>query len=186
MSILLLPTGTNHAVLQDLNVEDAKAMIDLRSRQIVQDPSRRIRHFHQVAENFQQFDLGDTSHLVDGEEGVAEDLSSSNFPGVRGRRAVYFDVNTGTLLVGTLIVYNDRHATSGFADPGIVQTVQSLERDADEDVPTLRDVLDTGDIEDACEGHILTIRIDHAPALESPEQLAAYLLRQIASATESC
>lgn len=106
---------------------------------------------------------GNPDDIAAAEQKIAQQLSISRVPRQSGTRAVFVDLKSGILLVGTTVLYNERNATTGVADDSLLHKVDLIQtllglnvRSTDEDED---DEEDDGALHDAQGLDTVTLRI---------------------------
>jgi hypothetical protein len=142
MSLLLLPnTPQTPIVIAGVSAEQAKSFIESFQVDILRQSEgpNATRIARQALPNlftpgalyaFDTTPYGlDDIEEFDGldENDIAHILFNSEFPGVRGERAVFVDEATNTILIGTTVVFNERRFTVGFDDPTLTERLSTAQ-----------------------------------------------------------
>ena len=148
MSQLFIPAGPQGAQhnLHGITAAKARFYIEDFQRDLTMDSNRQGREAYphlssdgadvleyafDSDEAFERFaealaSVDDLMDLDDREESLIVGLQSS-FPGVRGARAVFVDEQARLVLIGTSVVFNERHYTAHFKDPRIEAAFQEAQ-----------------------------------------------------------
>lgn len=123
MGILLLPSleEKRHIRLEEISQTEAELFIKnledrvkaSRTLNVPKDSTTDAFLTYRLRDDLDVFDL----------ETLSAELSESEVPKHRGIRAVFFNEDDGTVIVGTSVVYGATYAMVGFDDSTIAQTI---------------------------------------------------------------
>ena len=103
----------------NLKMDKAGGMINLKILRTVPDG-----HFEQFSLPVLPADVGTADNLARMERKIADHLAVSRTPGASGKRAVFVDLRTGELAIGTTVVFNERNAAQGVSDASLGHKVE--------------------------------------------------------------
>lgn len=125
---LLLPSLTGDKTITIVNVSKDEAVELLTDFKARVDAKRTIKRSQPLTDDV--LDTLDGSNLNlkalvedNSLEALLKNLSQSEIPGFRGRRAVFIDVENDIIGVGTTVIYNENWASHGIVDSTIAATV---------------------------------------------------------------
>ncbi len=138
MSLFLQPLPHNPTTFRTITDLHPREVVDFFSRfetlvvdSIDSTPGARLNEAANTDEAYLEFSIpvssGDPAAIAAAERKIADQLSTSRVPRQSGTRAVFVDLENGSLFVGTTVLFNERNATTGVADDSLAHKIDLIQ-----------------------------------------------------------